>query len=72
MELGGCSHDKIFFVGPDKHPRTHSQFVNARYARFTNSNPSSGFASACIWIFCPHFVQAKNRPFALVRLSGPT
>ena len=38
MELGGCSHDKIFFVGPDKHPRTHGQFVNARFARFTNSN----------------------------------
>ena len=34
-----------------KHPRTHGQFVNARYARFTNSNPSSGFASARIWIF---------------------
>ena len=46
MELGGCSHDKTFFVGPDKHPQTHGQFVNARYARFTNSNPSSGFAPA--------------------------
>ena len=72
MELGGCSHDKIFFVGPDKHPRTHGQFVNARYARFTNSNPSSGFASARIGVFWSHSVRSKNRPFVLACLSGPT
>ena len=72
MELGGCSHDKIFFVGPDKHPRTHGQFVNARYARFTNSNPSSGFASARIGVFWSHSVRSKNWPFVLACLSGPT
>ena len=70
MQLGGCSHDKIFFVGPDKHPRTHGQFVNARYARFTNSNPSSGFASTRIGFFLISLRSIKKpaiRPCVFIR-----
>ena len=32
------SHDKIFHVGPSTHTLGYGKFVNACYARFTNSN----------------------------------
>ena len=32
------SRDKIFYVGPSTHTWGYGKFVNARYARFTNSN----------------------------------
>ena len=32
------SRDKILYVGPSTHTWGYGKFVNARYARFTNSN----------------------------------
>lgn len=66
------SRDKIFYAGPSTHTQGYGKFVIACYACFTNSNAKLWLCLSYIWIFRPHFVLAKNRPFALVRSSDPT
>ena len=54
------------------HTWGYGKFVNARYAHFTNSNAKLRLRLRLHLDFLPYFVRAKNWPFALVRLSGPT
>ena len=53
--------DKIFCLGLSSHSWASGKFVYARYARYTNSNALLWLRLSSIDVFCPHFVQAKNR-----------
>ena len=66
------SRDKIFYVEPSTHTWGYGKFVNARYARFTNSNAKLRLCLRLHLDFLPSLHSGKKPAIALLRLSGPT
>ena len=70
--IGGVvsSRDKIFYVGPSTHTWGFGKFVNARYARFTNSNAKLQLRLRLHLDFLPSLRSGKKpaiRPRAFIR-----
>ena len=66
----GSSRDKIFYVGPSTHTWGCGKFVNARYARFTNSNAKLRLCLRLHLDFLPSLRSGKKpaiRPCAFIR-----
>ena len=63
------SRDKIFYVGPSTHTWGYGKFVNARYARFTNSNAKLRLRLCLHLDFLPSLPGKKPaiRPRAFIR-----
>ena len=64
------SRDKIFYVGPSTHTWGYGKFVNARYARFTNSNAKLRLRLRLHLDFLPSLRSGKKpaiRPRAFIR-----
>ena len=64
------SRDKIFYVGPSTHTWGYGKFVNARYARFTNSNAKLRLRLRLHLDFLPSLRSGKKpaiRPCAFIR-----
>ena len=64
------SRDKIFDVGPSTHTWSYGKFVNARYARFTNSNAKLRLRLRLHLDFLPSLCSGEKlaiRPCAFIR-----
>ena len=64
------SRDKIFYVGPSTHTWGYGKFVNARYARFTNSNAKLRLRLRLHLDFLPSLRSGKKpaiRPCSFIR-----
>ena len=64
------SRDKIFYVGPSTHTWGYGKFVNARYARFTNSNAKLRLRLRLHLDFLPSLRSGQKpaiRPCAFIR-----
>ena len=56
-----CLHDKINFDPCNKKLWSMDKFVNARYARFTNSNPKLRLRLSLDWDFSDSFAPLTHR-----------